>query len=132
MNAIGASASFWHLPSGFFGAFAYNYADVDFDDVDAAALPSNGDDFETNAFYIKLGIQRRFNALGQTAFYGEYGNSDLDSVVDANDEDMDFFGVGMVQLISAAATELYIGYRHIEDSDDDEIDYVMMGARIKF
>ena len=144
-EAIGMSMSFWHLPSGFFGVAAANFGEFNEDEDTGSVFAV--DDVES--YYFKLGIQRRFSPLGQTAIFGEYGYTDWDidpaTGVDAisdNDAgfiagvrestDMDFFGVGVVQLISAAATELYFGYRHYEDDEGDELDVVGVGARIKF
>ena len=127
----GASASVWHVPTGIFVTAAYNQL-LSQDRVDPVELEEDID-----SFYVKAGIRRRFVPLGQTIIYGEYGESDYALVATAGDDfltasDSDFFGFGLVQRVSAAATELYIGYRQYSDSDGDELDVVAAGARIKF
>lgn len=103
-------------------------------------------------FYVKAGLLRRFNHLGDTAIYGEYYKI-WDVGLDAPaigaalnnrlNEEAETYGVGVVQHIDNAAMELYLAYRHYRADDVTDIglgftdhnirfDTVMGGARIQF
>lgn len=85
--------------------------------------------------YAKLGWIAKFNRLGPTAFYGEYGRfHDFLSNADAFEVGItgaqgdtitgsraEVWGFGVVQHIEATAMEVYIGYRH-HDVDLDLVD----------
>jgi hypothetical protein len=53
-------------------------------------------------------------------------------------DELKIWGLGLVQNIDAAATELYVSYRHFDAKDPavpaglKDIDIVITGARVKF
>jgi hypothetical protein len=55
--------------TGVFGAFTWQHEKASGDVSDYA-------EDKTNAYYTKLGIRKRWNKLGDTAFYAEYGQYD--------------------------------------------------------
>ncbi len=76
-------------------------------------------------WYAKVGARERWNSLGHTVLYGEYGkaedmfSSDLNfthsSFFDrVNASEMTQYGVGVVQEIDQAAMSLWLAYRHYE------------------
>lgn len=103
-------------------------------------------------FYVKAGLLRRFNHLGETSIYGEYykiwdvgleGAALTSAENSMLNEEAETIGFGVVQHIDNAAMELYIAYRHYWADDitdiglgftDHEIEFdaVMGGARIQF
>lgn len=116
---------------------------------------------EATFYYVKAGIFQRFNTLGKTSFYGEFGQFNdmyfdedgaaLTSAVCGagcivNGSEGKVWGVGIVQYIDAAAMQLYLGYRHHEVDFDivdnggnalpvlglEDFDTVIAGGRIEF
>lgn len=108
---------------------------------------------DASFIYVKAGIFQKWNSLGKTAFYGEYGQFDDFFSTDApgglcgggcaaiTGSEADVWGVGVVQYIDAAAMQLYLAYRHHElDIEADagtvvsfeDFDTVLAGARIEF
>ena len=106
-----------HEPSGLNALVSAG--EQDFDDPTLATA---------SFIYAKLGWIAKLNALGATAFFGEYGRfrdflSNADAVnagitAVAGDSitgsEATVWGFGVVQHIEAAAMEIYIGYRHHE------------------
>ena len=132
-ETIAGSISIIHNPTGL--NFTFAAGERQFNDVPARA--------DADFYYLKAGIYQRFNSLGKTAIYGEFGeyNNFLyadgtaggpdAAIVDALDSDLlgactgaggcmvtgseaQVWGVGLVQYIDAAAMQLYIAYRHHE------------------
>ncbi|MFV0444767.1 MAG: porin, partial [Planctomycetaceae bacterium] len=132
---IRGAISVLHVPTGLFADFGITQRDFDH---------SERDDF--TFWYIRGGVYRKFNALGKTSIFGEYGevsdsgdnlfyNADGTRAVIA---DGTFYGIGVQQQIDAAAMELYLGWRHFEADayeigvgsiNTDDIDTVYTGAR---
>ena len=114
---------------------------------------------------IQGGISKNWFGLGNTALYGEYSRSNDwgagigagrdystaaipggTAVFDVTSTELRVWGVGMVQNIDAAATELYIGWRRFEaditgaatnggaqvNLNTENADFVFGGARMKF
>ncbi len=116
-------------------------------------IGSNG----TNAYYsdnsdkqfwhIAAGINRDFTGYGNTSIYGEYGHYDYDNAA-IIDDTVDMWGLGIVQHFDKAATELYLAYRHWDQTVDNsvgggapgtalagtdgDVDQILAGMRIKF
>ncbi len=107
----------------------------------------NGED--AKFWMVQAGITKNWFGLGNTSFYGEYGECrELHQVgaagavagLPAATSDVDFFGIGVVQQIDAAAMELYLGWRRFETdvtgagagSGSSDLDLVHGGARIRF
>jgi predicted porin len=107
------SASVMHIPTGIFLAFS------------TGELGLDGADDE-DYWYLTGGVERVFNHRGKTTFYVEYG--------DYNDPDSDeMWGAGIVQSIDAAAMDVYLQYRNVEEDDgDDAISTFVLGTKINF
>ena len=163
-------ASVLHVPTGLFATGFYLNREfrgrgVGSPDVVAGTNGLvNKPDFDY--YYVASGITRNWFGIGNTAFYGEYGHGQDALVGNAlnfttnqavlapgglnfaqiTKSDIDVWGIGAVQNINSAATELYIGYRHFSSDvagvtaiggpstkqNFDDLHVVMSGARIKF
>ena len=98
---------------------------------------------------IQAGITKNWFGMGNTSFYGEYGNAEdyiksgaagaIAGLPLASSE-VDFYGIGVVQQIDAAAMEVFLGWRRFETdvvgagagSGTSDLDLVHGGARIRF
>jgi hypothetical protein len=93
---------------------------------------------DADQWLIQAGIAKNWTGLGNTALYGEYSISNgwgaglnvgltagrdiaapaggglATAVNGVTDTELTVWGIGIVQNIDAAATELYLGYRHFE------------------
>ena len=154
-----ASASAMHVPSGLF--VSGSYYRYEFRGTNAGelinGLLANGNRPDVVAWYVNGGIQQNWTGLGPTTFYGEYGKTTdgvtglatADAMGGAGfgtgivvDSELTFYGFGAVQNISAAAMDLYIGYRRYSTDVTtslvqvtgglEDIWYVQAGARIQF
>ena len=135
-RTVAGSISVLHKPSGISltGAAARRKftSSVRFND-DEVGRPS-----DPWFYYFKAGWQRKFNRLGKTAFYAEYGNfnqflgrdSDEEAVAALAGIDEDavcatgrsaclvsgsnatIWGLGVVQFVKSAELQLYTAYRH--------------------
>ncbi|AHB48989.1 hypothetical protein W911_12180 [Hyphomicrobium nitrativorans NL23] len=127
-----------HIPTGLFVYGAYGNNELDF---------ANGLTYESDTYYIKAGLRRNLNPLGATVFYGEYLNVSGDNGAGAlgvfaagADEDLDVWGLGIVQEIDAAAMSLWVSYRHLSYDGNvataiggvEDFQYVKAGALINF
>ena len=100
-----------HLASGLWVHGTYGVNEVD----DPAVLN------DIVGWYLKAGWSNKFNSLGATHFYGEYGKNDdafdagntLEGAAILN-TDATRYGVGIVQEIDAAAMSMWVKYRHHE------------------
>lgn len=97
-NVISGSASVLHTASGLFVNGAIGRLDAD-----------GNDDPDLTAYHLQGGIEQKFFSPGKTTLYGEWGR------VDADGAEADFWGMGAVQNIEAAAMDLYVGYRNYDD-----------------
>ena len=95
---LGLSGSLYESNSGLYGTAGYSKT--------SAALSGRND--ATN-LYGKLGWRKNVNGMGETNFYGEY---DRTAEAYANDVNANMWGAGVTQDIDAAASVLYLGYRH--------------------
>jgi len=124
-----SSASCIHTPSGVNLTVAY--AEREWNNNPDQFLR-----FDTDFYFVKLGIARRWNSHGKTAISISYGEtSDTVSLGD----DVNAWGVDFVQFIDSAALELFAGYRVFEYDDKiqstlsyEEMDHFIAGARMKF
>ena len=96
----------------------------------------NGTD--SQFWMVQAGITKNWFGLGNTSFYGEYGNAEdyIKATVAIDASNVDFYGVGVVQQIDAAAMEVFLGWRRFETErtgdPSADIDLVHGGARIRF
>ena len=97
---------------------------------------SNNGNCQTEWFWFaKAGIKQRWWSFGSTALFGMGGEQ-----YDAIDRSTQFWGLGAVQKIDAAAMDLYISYRDYYDIDtgytpsvpEGDFQTVVAGGRIKF
>lgn len=169
------SGSLMHVASGLFVAGTwtqYEYRGENPHEIFDLDLGRNRPD--THLWWVNGGIQKNWTGWGATTFYGEYGHvEDGMTGLIANqaavpgpgtllsglaplgangvvvDSDMDWWGVGTVQKIDAAAMDLYLAYRQYSadiamgDSDFsgdarqidgglEDIWFIQAGARIQF
>lgn len=160
-NTFIASGSVIHDPSGLFLTAWYaqqEYTNGTLLASGCLAGPANPNGCRDNeAFWIQGGVYRRWNDLGKTSIYVDYGHFDdagtgqtAAGFASGNQvivgTDTDVYGIGIVQKVDAAAMEFYADYHHIEvDASTDllaggnrvnenieDFDRVILGARIKF
>jgi hypothetical protein len=135
-----ASLSLYHASSGLFGVVSYGQRDnndTGFDNIANGV----GSDNATN-WYGKLGWRKNFTGMGETAFYGEYTQSDnVSSVFDPDSQTFigtegTQWGVGVGQDIDAVGGTLYLGYRHSEADifgfDAEAQDQILGGMVLPF
>lgn len=130
-----------HVPTGLFAYGAYGNEDNDtIYEPGLAAVDSE-------VWYVKAGIRRKWHQLGHTVLYGEYGNYDDQLGVEAlragiTGSEVEHWGLGVVQEIDAAAMSLWLSYRNAEadlnnapaalGSSPDDFQIVKFGALINF
>ncbi len=102
----------------------------------------NYGDFENNltgddgdVWYFKAGVRQKWNHLGATVLYGEY----LDSEASIDNREFQWWGLGAVQEIDAAAMSLWLKYRNYEVDSTvtcaagcQDMNEVTFGALINF
>jgi predicted porin len=124
-TSTAGSLSLLHVPSGLFITGAYGKVEDATVTLDSPLTPATVTfiGVDTDMWHVKGGIEKNFGTFGATTLYGEY--ADLDDV------NSSLFGVGIVQGIDAAATDLYLGYRHY-DVDGTKLDAVVGGMVVRF
>lgn len=132
-----AGAYAQHVPTGLFIYGAYG----DYQNEDRAILSVfSGSEQET--WYVKAGIRQRWTPLGHTVLYGEYLNNEVDFAVAPATNELEWWGLGVVQEVDAAAMSLWLSYRHFEGDPElvgpgdsltpEDFDMVKFGALINF
>lgn len=135
--------SLQHVPTGLYVQSNYRAMDI-------VACPA-GEICEDETWSVQVGIVRKFLSAGATTFWFQYQkyengyrNIDVDQFADVTDHvdftDAEIFSFGINQKIDAAAMELYLTYWNVSadvnESDGfeslDDLNVVMMGARIRF
>jgi hypothetical protein len=169
ITAWGGSLALMHVPTGLFVQGQYMHADFDNGAPGNSAYWGDfGGHKDSKAWQIQAGIAKNWTGLGNTSIYGEYARmtgwgagqtwanttaTDLVAVNGVTDTEMDVWGIGIVQHVDAAATELYLGWRHyspeitctaaaancaggagatVDRLSVEDIDIVAAGARVKF
>lgn len=148
---VGAYAQ--HVATGLFVYGAYGNYDFDTDTaVNGGGVAPSFLDTEQDTYYIKAGIRQRWTPLGHTVLYGEYMNNEAEFVGFNQTAELEWFGLGIVQEVDAAAMSLWLSYRHFEgdvncgggscvayggslgtvDPFDEDFDLVKFGALINF
>jgi hypothetical protein len=155
--AHGGGLSVLHVPTGLFAQGQWFRASFD--------GPGNSqywgdflDHKDSTAWQIQAGIAKNWFGIGNTAIYGEYNRQDgfgasngaakdyvagaagITSVLDVTDTKVTVWGLGIVQNIDAAATEVYLGYRHFDADvtsegarlNTENFQALVGGARVKF
>jgi hypothetical protein len=131
ISAWGGSLALMHVPSGLFVQGQYMAADFG-DGLSSAYWNDFVGHKDADAWQIQAGIAKNWTGLGNTAIYGEYSKqknwgagvgvgkdfaspttaTDTVPVFGVTDSEQTVYGIGLVQNIDAAATSLYIGWRH--------------------
>jgi hypothetical protein len=162
---IAGALSLMHVPSGLFAQGHYTRLSVGAQNPISGAFDSDKD---ATRWDIQAGIAKNWFGIGNTVLYGEYnehknfrfandtytctapagvaGSNCVTAASNAPDQlkgdSLRIWGLGLVQNVDAAATELYVSWRHFEAKDPGttatagpglkDLDIVMTGARVKF
>jgi hypothetical protein len=165
---IAGALSLMHVPSGLFAQGSYTRLSVGVQNPATGAFASDKD---ATRWDIQAGIAKNWFGIGNTVLYGEYnehknfryandvytctapagvgGVNCATAASNAPDQlkgdSLRIWGIGLVQNIDAASTELYVSWRHFEAKDPGntttastqgiqlkDLDIVMTGARVKF
>lgn len=130
----GAGALVQHAPTGI-----YVYAGYAENHIDLTALQT-GDD-AANAWYVQVGIEQKWNALGKTNVFAEYREDDVGISQATASSKLEFWAAGVAQHVESADITLYALYRHAEgdfvsSAGDpgslDDLDMVITGAKMNF
>jgi hypothetical protein len=175
ITAWGIALSAMHVPTGLFVQGHYNAVDYGGQAIGAASGywgQSTVNKKDTAHWMIQAGISKNWFGYGNTSVYGEYGvatdwGADLGAagrsyttagftaVQGVTDTEMRIWGLGIAQNFDAAATAVYLGYRHMEADiictgagvvgscvgapgapptklNTEGIDVIVMGARVLF
>ena len=121
-SALQLGAYVQHMPTGLFVYGAYG---KDYNDRTGAlggVLGGGGANVglqqkDADNYYFKAGIRQKWNSLGASVLYGEYGKNDdkmaaLLWILGVTGSNLTQWGVGYVQEIDAAAMSLFVNYRH--------------------
>jgi predicted porin len=148
-DELGLSASLLHTETGLYVTGAYGRLT---DDGIGAGL-----DDESNFYFVQAGIERKFFPVGKTTLFGEYWQTDRGAwgvplaggggtVISIGGDDVtgstyEGWGLGVNQNFSEVF-DLYLLYNHTTadisttggklTGIEDEFDYVVGGAQIKF
>src|SRR5690606_1084725 len=111
-------------------------------------LDSSDQSGDSDTWYVKAGLRRKWHALGHTVLYGEYlhnaasgtrfvADPGVAGFATPSGSDLNVWGLGVVQEIDAAAMSLWVKYRNLEYDDNsgvsyDDFHYVGAGALINF
>jgi predicted porin len=140
-----ASVSAMHVPTGLFALVAYGQEEGKVDPTKTVnvSLP------DRDQLYIKAGIRQKWNQLGATILYGEYGISEdgfnattdlFGAGVVVTGSEFDQYGLGIVQEIDAASLAIFAKWKHYEGDvsttagnvEFEEIDFFGVGGVISF
>src|SRR5262245_43680752 len=138
----GFALSAMHVPTGLFVQGHYNHADFGGNVIGAPSGywgESTTHKKPADQWLIQAGISKNWFGYGNTSVYGEYGvandwgaditngkgsigrdvngpanTTGFTNVDGITSTEMKVWGIGIAQNISAAATDLYLGYRHFE------------------
>ena len=131
---VNVAASLYHTPTGL-----YITGSASFVERDSDAPPAMGETSSATSYYVQAGIRTQWIEWGDTTVYTEYNTSDGGGNSGAyfvEDSGTESYGLGIVQDIDALGASLYLKYNnHSADRagiEGDDIDVVMIGARIKF
>ncbi|MBU1211993.1 MAG: porin [Alphaproteobacteria bacterium] len=119
IEQVNGSVSAMHMPTGLFATANAGQRDD----------PFRAD--EETFWHVNAGLERKYLALGKTTLFGMVGEFE-----DDDDSTAQYWGLGAVQKIDAAAMDLYISYRNYEVDNgaglDSDFDVVIGGGRIQF
>ena len=165
-HVISGSASVMHVPTGLFVAGSY----AQYTDKNRKALYGNiaGLKDEDTYWQVMAGIEQNWFGIGKTTLYGEYARHEVGTGLGASgatactnftgagiqgglgclsSANVDLWGLGINQEVSAAAMDIYLSYRHFSpevktsatgssigsaSASVKDFDAVMAGAIIRF
>jgi hypothetical protein len=83
--------------------------------------------------YGKIGYKFKGSELGETRLFAEYSyNED----VQANNDEAEYFGAGVIQIVEPLGAELYMLYRNFDldrpGTPTDDVDATTVGIRVAF
>jgi hypothetical protein len=138
----GFAPSAMHVPTGLFVQGHYNHADFGGQIIGAPSGywgESTTNKKPADQWLIQAGVSKNWFGYGNTSAYGEYGiandwgadfttggtnigrnvngpagTTGFTNVDGITSSQMKMWGIGLVQNFSAAATDLYLGYRHFD------------------
>ncbi|MEW5962714.1 MAG: porin [Pseudomonadota bacterium] len=132
------SGGIMHVPTGLFADAAFVHRE--FDSTLGSGAVVNRADFDY--WHVRAGIEGKWTPLGRTTIFGQYANGQDANVVvgSGNSQDIDVWGAGINQEISAAAMDLYLVYKNFDAGlavggvavQSDDVDVVYTGAIIRF
>jgi hypothetical protein len=135
------SGGVMHVPTGLFVDAAFVHRE--FDDTLGSGVVTPRQDFDY--WHVKAGIERTWIPLGRTTIWGQYGQGEDANVTKANallgdGQEIDIWGLGINQEITAAAMDIYLVYKSFEadvttggvKQQLDDIDVVYTGAIVRF
>ncbi|MCH9807311.1 MAG: porin [Alphaproteobacteria bacterium] len=119
IEIVNGSLSIKHMPTGLFST------------ASAGQRDRAGFATEETFYHVSAGLERKFFALGKTTLFGMVGEYE-----DQSFESAQYWGLGAVQKIDAAAMDMFISWRNYDiDSGtgiESDFDVVLGGARVKF
>ena len=135
IQSLNGGLSIKHMPTGLFATASAGHRDADGTVAcnGKNANSNNGNCDEEYFWFAQGGLERKFFTLGKSTLFGMGGE-----YKDAIDRAAQFWGLGAVQKIDAAAMDLFISYRHYDvdvgfnQIEDADYDVVVAGGRIKF
>lgn len=142
-NVFQAGGYLEHIATGLFVHAAYGL-----EENNDTVLNNGRVALDSDHWYAKAGLRRKFTPLGATIIYGDYGQY-LDQLgpgalaLGASSSTFDRFGGGIAQEFDGAATTIYLKYeRYVADidfapgaaavTDLDDADFISGGAVIQF
>ncbi len=130
----GAGILAQHVPTGIYVYAGYAHNELDL-------LPAQIADDEAETWYIQVGIEQKWNALGKTNIFAEYREDDVGLSQAAASSNLEFWSAGIAQNVESADITFYALYRHAEGDfvakaggagSLDDLDMVITGAKINF
>lgn len=121
IEAVTGSLSIFHKPTGI--------------NISAAAGDRNteGSTLDQNYYYLKAGLRRKINTLGETAISADYINQNEHAAAGGRFQQ---WGVQLLQKVDAANMELYSGWSNSSYTTTamnyQDINIFISGARIRF
>jgi len=164
VEAWGGSLAVLHVPTGLFAQG--HYLAADFGAGNSAYWAQVANKADATQWLIQVGITRNWFGIGNTAIFAEYSKNEdwgagngagrtysnaaipgSTTISGVTGTDMTVWGFGVTQNLDAAATELYLDYRHFSADitcsaacvaggttslSSDDFGVVIGGARVKF
>lgn len=110
------AGSVMHVPTGIFVNATYAFEEIDA--LGGAAVPTGFED-RPDSIFIKAGIKQKWNSLGATAIYGEWGQYNDQYTLDlfnggVRSSEVTRYGAAIHQWIDAASMQMYAKWNTFE------------------